>query len=107
MLGSRIVVTSASALRCGLGPYRSALRIPLHDLAGTGARNRRSPYGGSANGMPRKAAECMRQKPRTVPALVSTPTCSPVALGRIVSILSERAMPSPRAVARRRPFQCR
>src|SRR5215213_7402885 len=77
MLGSGIVVTSASARRCGVGAWSSASRTPVQAARGSGARNRRSPDGGSAYGMPRKAADPGRQRPRTEPAGVSTTTVDP------------------------------
>ena len=36
------------------GPNRSAGRTPAHGAAGCGGRQRRSPTGGAANGMPLK-----------------------------------------------------
>ena len=64
-------------------------------------RNRCSSNGGCAYGMPRKAAECVRQNPRTAPALVSTTTCSPVGIGRIDVVPSEgRALPYPKSYTR-------
>src|SRR6266496_3011957 len=69
---------------CGaIGPKRSAGLTPLHGSGGRGGRQRRSPTGGAANGMPRNCSTPDLSIPSTVPSRVSTsvmallPGCPP------------------------------
>ena len=49
---------------CGArGPHCVASRTPVHGSTGCGGRNRRSPRGGAANGMPRNCATPSAAKP--------------------------------------------
>src|SRR5215207_10631568 len=77
-----MIVTPGSP-RWAVAPYSSASRTPSHGRCARGAAKRSSPTGGSAKGMPRKAAErwpaaSARHRPRTRPAVVSTSTVVPV-----------------------------
>src|SRR5580693_8689921 len=57
----------------GGGPNTAASRTPSQSRAGRGAANRRSPVGGSANGMPRKTPmPAALRRPRTRPLAVRT-----------------------------------
>src|SRR5471030_3048890 len=49
------------------GPYSLAERTPCHAVAGCGARQRKSPTGGAANGMPLNAMTPSCTLPRTTP----------------------------------------
>lgn len=74
MLGSGMRVIPGSP-RCAVAPNAPASLVPSHAATRTGAPKRRSPTGGSANGMPRNAAErlpsaAVRQRPRTRPAVI-------------------------------------
>src|SRR5712692_7296105 len=55
------------------GPNLSALRTPDQLLTGRGGAKRRSPIGGSANGMPRKImiSEPGSRVPSTIPPVVA------------------------------------
>src|ERR1022692_2625410 len=49
------------------GPNLTACRTPSHFAAGSGARQRRSPTGGGANGMPRETVKLPSTAPCTSP----------------------------------------
>src|SRR4051812_10012679 len=55
-------------------PNVSHTRTPLHGSAGAGGRNRRSPVGGAAYGMPRNTTRSPSSTPWSEPSLVSTTT---------------------------------
>src|SRR5262249_30898376 len=55
------------------GPSVVASRVPIHGLTGIGSRQRRSPTGGCANGIPRKAAPPLSSNaPRICPPVTET-----------------------------------
>src|SRR5688572_19710348 len=53
--------------------------MPLQGITGCGARQRRSPTGGAANGIPLKAATLLSTVPRTVPPVTSACSMAAVA----------------------------
>src|SRR5262245_35126366 len=55
-------------------PKATVSRTPDHASGARGARKRRSPSGGAANGMPRKRSWLGRRSPDTFPWRVSTRT---------------------------------
>jgi hypothetical protein len=66
---------------CGLdGPSASALRTPVHGAGLTGAMNRCADAVDAAYGIPLNATMPFAEKPRTLPAVVSTMLLWPDAL---------------------------
>src|SRR3954471_3258007 len=66
-----------------LAPKSAALRTPCQEAAGFGARQRRSPTGGAANGTPRKMVTdgSVAGTPESNPVLVRTGSFSAAARG--------------------------
>src|SRR5205823_4901454 len=60
-----------------IGPNASAGRTPAQGSGGCGGRQRSSPTGGAANGMPRNWSTPPRSTPSTFPERVSTCVMSP------------------------------
>ncbi|GAB2966801.1 hypothetical protein GCM10023080_031260 [Streptomyces pseudoechinosporeus] len=72
--------TREDAPCAGAGAKRSARRTPCHGRGGWGGRNRNSPTGGAAKGIPAKRRPPPGSAhPRTVPAAVSVRSASVMA----------------------------
>src|SRR3954469_9610014 len=66
----------------GTGPYSPASRTSVHGAGGRGARDRSSPAGVAAYGIPRQEAMPPRRRPRTGPLVVETTRAGSAAAGR-------------------------